>query len=43
MNDKTIFYMIFLICQGKNEKQVCFCPGKYKKSQKKHRFFRQTS
>ena len=21
MNDKTLFYMIFLICQGKNEKR----------------------
>ena len=21
MNDKTLFYMIFLICQGKNEKK----------------------
>ena len=25
MNDKTLFYMIFLICQGKNEKRSWMC------------------
>ena len=42
MNDKTIFYMIFLICQGKkNEKRAGIPPehppGNRRKNAKNHR------
>ena len=41
MNDKTIFYMIFSIWQGKNEKRADFPsehpPGNRRKNAKNHR------